>query len=83
MTDDQPGPLPTAAQIRAGRALLNWSQQELARHGSVGRRTVAAYESGGDKVTAASIMAMKLALGEAGIRFSDSGEPEGVHRHSE
>lgn len=71
---------PTPAQIRAGRALLDWSQQELAGHSGIGRRTVAAYENGGNRVMPTSVVAMREALERAGIRFSGEDEPEGVHR---
>jgi DNA-binding XRE family transcriptional regulator len=74
---------PSPAQIRAGRALLNWSQQQLAERSGVGRRTVAAYESGGERVMAANILGMKKALESAGIRFSPNDAPEGVHRISD
>ena len=74
---------PSAAQIRAGRALLNWSQQQLAERSGISRRTVAAYENGGERVMAASILGMKKALESAGIRFSPNDAAEGVHRISD
>lgn len=72
--------MPTPAQIRAARALLNWSQHELAEHSGIGRRTVAAYEGGDDKVTEASVLRLMDALVASGIQFSSAGAPEGVHR---
>lgn len=42
---NQPLPL-TAHQIRAARALLGWSQKELAERSSVTRRTIALIEEG-------------------------------------
>ncbi|WP_439602117.1 helix-turn-helix transcriptional regulator [Devosia sp.] len=74
---------PTPAQIRAGRALLDWSQQHLADRSGMGRRTVAAYENGGERVMPSNVTAMKEALEAAGIRFSGIGEPVGVHRVGE
>ncbi|MBU1336909.1 MAG: helix-turn-helix domain-containing protein [Alphaproteobacteria bacterium] len=71
---------PSPAQIRAGRALLDWSQEQLAARSGIGRRTVAAYENGGERVTTSSIHGMKEALERGGIRFSGDDEPEGVHR---
>lgn len=71
---------PSPAQIRAARALLDWSQQELAARSGIGRRTVAAYEIGGDRVTEASITGMSDALMAAGISFSGPDQPEGVYR---
>jgi len=72
--------LPSPAQIRAARALLDWSQHELSDRSGVGRRTVAEYEGGGEKVKEASIKGMMDALTLAGIHFSGEGEPEGVTR---
>lgn len=74
---------PSPAQVRAGRALLNWNQQQLADHSGIARRTVAAYEHGGNRVTTSSITAMAEALGRAGINFSGDGDPEGVYRLSD
>jgi transcriptional regulator with XRE-family HTH domain len=36
----------TAAQIRAARALLDWSRQRLAEASGVGQSTIADYETG-------------------------------------
>jgi len=60
--------------------LLDWSQHELSDRSGVGRRTVAEYEGGGEKVKEASIKGMMDALTLAGIHFSGEGEPEGVTR---
>lgn len=49
----------------------------------MGRRTVAAYENGGERVMPSNVTAMKEALENAGIRFSGIGEPVGVHRVGE
>jgi transcriptional regulator with XRE-family HTH domain len=76
----EPQHYPSPAQVRAGRALLDWSQQQLADLSGIGRRTVAAYENGGERVMASSIIGMKEALESAGVRFSGESEPEGVHR---
>jgi len=74
--------MPSPAQIRAARALLNWSQHELADRSGVGRRTVAEFEGGGAKVKEASVKGMMDALTMAGIQFSGEGEPEGVTRRT-
>ena len=60
---------PNAAQIRAARALLDWSQQILAERSGIARRTVAAIETGDDHVTAESIRAVQGALEAEGIVF--------------
>lgn len=77
MNDD----LPSAAQIRAGRALLGWSQQQLSEACNTSRRTIAAFESG-NSVSAESIMAMRDALAHEGVLFLGEGGDEGVRRSS-
>jgi transcriptional regulator with XRE-family HTH domain len=73
--------LPTAAQIRAGRALLGWSQTELAQRAGVSRRTLSAMENGDGRVTQESIEALRRVLLEAGVMFTGSGPDEGVRRN--
>jgi transcriptional regulator with XRE-family HTH domain len=63
----------TIRQIKAARALLDWSQSDLARHSSVSEPTIARLEStdgelGGRLDTVAKI---KLAVEKAGIEFID------------
>lgn len=69
----------SAGQLRAARALLGWSQQELAAACGVGRRTIANFELGGD-IKPTSVALAKLALEEAGITFINRGNDEGVRR---
>jgi DNA-binding transcriptional regulator YiaG len=69
--------LPSVAQIRAARALLDWSQNKLAEVAEVGRATVGDFERGARQPIRLSLKAMKLALENAGIAFlwsSDGGE---------
>lgn len=61
-------------QCRAARALLSWSQQELAHAARVGVVTVRQFESGGTTPRAATLDVMKRALEAAGVTFiSDQG----------
>jgi transcriptional regulator with XRE-family HTH domain len=65
--------LTTIRQVKAARALLGWSQADLARHSGISEPTVARLESvegelGGREDTAAKIQA---ALEVAGIEFID------------
>lgn len=55
-------------QCRAGRALLGWSAEDLAREANVGVATVRRYETGND-ARQSSIDAMRAALEAAGLRF--------------
>ena len=73
-------PMPSAAQIRAARALLGWSQTELSARAGISRRTLTAVEVGNDRVSPDTIAALQSVLEEAGLEFTGSGADEGVHR---
>jgi transcriptional regulator with XRE-family HTH domain len=69
--------LPSVAQVRAARALLNWSQNELAAIAEVGRATVGDFERGARQPIRLSLKAMRAALENAGVVFlwaADGGE---------
>jgi transcriptional regulator with XRE-family HTH domain len=57
-------------QIRAGRALLDWNQRDLAAAAGVSLSTVKAFESGRD-VRVSALAAIERALIEAGVVFLD------------
>ncbi|MFN3689049.1 multiprotein-bridging factor 1 family protein [Salinarimonas sp.] len=70
----------TADQVRAARALLRWSQKDLADASNVSVPTIARLELGhgalaGTEQTAA---ALRKALEEAGVVFIDQGDGGGV-----
>jgi transcriptional regulator with XRE-family HTH domain len=70
-----------AAQIRAARALLGWSQTKLARSAGVGLATLQRLEQsdGVVKGNFATVLKIQKALEGAGISFSgDSVEEIGV-----
>jgi transcriptional regulator with XRE-family HTH domain len=77
MNDDA---MPSAAQIRAARALLGWSQADLAARSGISRRTLTSIESGDERVSPESIEALQAVLEGAGLEFTGSGADEGVHR---
>jgi transcriptional regulator with XRE-family HTH domain len=70
-------PLPqnalTAKQSRAGRALLAWSQQALAKKAGIAVSTVADFERGQRTPAPNSAEAMRTALEGAGVRFLPGG----------
>jgi hypothetical protein len=69
------------AQIRAARALLNWSAEELARSSSLGLATIRRAEAcdGQTALTLANQLAVRRALEAAGIEFvDDNGGGPGV-----
>ena len=66
------GPL-SSAQIRAARALLRWSAQDLARESALGVNTIRRAEVAEDAIalTAANNLAIRRVLEAAGIEFID------------
>jgi transcriptional regulator with XRE-family HTH domain len=69
----------TAAQCRAARALLDWSQQALADAAKVGNATIRNFESGKTAPQNATLEMLQQALGKAGVIFIDeNGEGPGV-----
>jgi hypothetical protein len=60
-------------QIRAGRAVLGWSAEDLARRSSVSLRTIRRAELADvhTKMTAANEQAIRQALEAAGVEFID------------
>jgi transcriptional regulator with XRE-family HTH domain len=61
----------SAAQCRAARALLNWSQTDLALKARVGRATIAAFESGAREPYDRTLDDAQRALESAGVEFID------------
>ncbi len=69
----------TAAQCRAARALLVWSQQELAQKAGVGVVTVHQLEAGLSQPRHATLEVIQRAFEAAGVEFIDeNGTGEGV-----
>jgi hypothetical protein len=78
----------TSAQIRAARALVRWSAEELAGASAVGLTTIRRAEvtEAATSLTAANDMAIRRALEAAGVEFIDeNGGGPGVrlrkHQH--
>ncbi len=68
----------TPAQCRAARALLDWSQQQLADAAGVGVVTVRQLEAGSSQPRRATMDVLRRALEAAGVQFIDAGDvPEG------
>ena len=63
----------TSAQLRAARALVRWSAEDLARHSAVGVTTIRRAELTENKtsLTAANNQALRRALDVAGVEFID------------
>jgi transcriptional regulator with XRE-family HTH domain len=67
----------TGGHIRAARALLGWSQQELAKKSKVALRTLSRMEDfeGAISARTETLNAAVMALEKAGIEFLDDGSP--------
>jgi transcriptional regulator with XRE-family HTH domain len=61
----------TPEQCRAGRALLNWSQQDLADHAAVGIVTVHQLEAEISRPRRSTLDVIRRALEVAGVEFID------------
>jgi DNA-binding XRE family transcriptional regulator len=73
----------TARQIRAARALLGWSQQQLADKAIVSLNAVARLEKGIVDSRVSTVQAVQKALVKAGIEFLDADQKgEGVRLKS-
>jgi DNA-binding XRE family transcriptional regulator len=67
------------AQLRAARAIVDWSRQELAAAASTTERTIARIEAGDTMPRAATISAIRSALEAAGVEFiAENGGGAGV-----
>jgi DNA-binding XRE family transcriptional regulator len=71
--------LKTKAQLRAARALLEWSQAVLAERSGISLPTIKRLEPGDEPMAAAhsTVVALERALEAAGVEFTD-GERPGV-----
>lgn len=67
----------TSKQVRAGRALLAWSQQDLAKAAGVAASTVADFERGQRTPVPNNAEAIRSALEKAGVSFPPGGAVEG------
>ncbi len=70
----------SSRQIRAARALLGWSQQELADRAILSLNAVKRLETGHGDPRMSTVMAVKTALEAAGVEFQPAagGQGEGV-----
>jgi transcriptional regulator with XRE-family HTH domain len=67
----------TPGQCRAARALLSWSQGELAATSGVSQAAIANFELSKSTPIRANLAAIRAALEGAGVEFTN-GEGEGV-----
>ena len=67
----------SGGQIRAARALLRWSIEQLAREASLGRNTIKRAEAkdGKTSLTTANELAIRRAFEGAGVEFTNGDQP--------
>lgn len=68
----------SSRQIRAARALLDWSQQELADRAIISVNALKKLEGGRVDPRMSTVLAVKSTLEAAGIEFANAGSREGV-----
>lgn len=66
-------------QIRAARALLGWSQDDLARAATIGVATLRRLEGAKGKIrgTAETIWKIQMALEQGGVEFIEGDDTKG------
>lgn len=74
MTDRTP---PSPRQVKAARALLAWTQGQLAKEAQIAVSTLADFERGERTPVANNVDAITAALEKEGIRFTDGGAVTG------
>ncbi|RUU93410.1 XRE family transcriptional regulator [Mesorhizobium sp. M7A.F.Ca.MR.176.00.0.0] len=68
-----------SAQCRAARALLDWSQQELADASKIGNATIRNFEAGRSEPQHATLDLLRRTFEDAGVVFIDAnGDGAGV-----
>ena len=72
------GVMITAAQCRAARALLSWSQADLAERAGVGIVTVHQLEAGVGQPRRSTLDVVRRALEAGGVEFIDENGGAGV-----
>ncbi len=65
------------AQVRAARALLDWSREDLAERSGSFVNTVANFETGKSDPKRSTLIAWRNALAKAGVEFTDETDEHG------
>jgi transcriptional regulator with XRE-family HTH domain len=71
----------TPAQTKAARALLGWTQDDLAERSGVVRRTLMSFETGQRSPREVTLLKIRKAFERAGIQFVNSPATTGVLFH--
>lgn len=74
----------SAAQCRAARALIGWSQDQLSAASKVAKATIANFEAGKRDPYPRTLVDLRVALEAAGVEFIErNGGGPGVRIHLE
>ena len=65
----------TPAQIRAARAMLDWTQGELAKRAGISKTGLNNIERGSADPKASTLTAIWRAIEDAGVEFTNGDEP--------
>ncbi|CAN7385658.1 helix-turn-helix transcriptional regulator [Devosia sp. LjRoot16] len=68
----------TAAQLRAARALINMTQDDLATAAEVATKTIATFEAEGRAPRGATVEKLQAALESVGVVFIETDNGAGV-----
>jgi transcriptional regulator with XRE-family HTH domain len=68
-------PVFSPAQCRAARALLDWSQSELAEKAAVAKQTLGEFERGAREPYPRTLADIRAALEGAGVEFTNGDAP--------
>ena len=71
-------PLLVGAQVRAARALLGWSQEELAQRSELNRRTIALFEEGKSVPYSKTDDRLRQTFEASGVAFLNDDKRVGV-----
>lgn len=67
----------TPAQLRAARALLDWTQAQLAEKANVGLNVVKSFEKGASDPRQSTVIALRKALARGGVELTEAGREHG------
>jgi transcriptional regulator with XRE-family HTH domain len=67
----------TPAQLRAARALLDWSRERLAEASGTYTNTVRNFENGGSDPKRSTLIAWRNAMAKAGVEFMEETDEHG------
>ena len=65
----------TPAQSRAARGLLDWTRDKLAECSGVAKRTLVRFEASEGETRDSTLAAIRAALEQAGVVFTNGDEP--------